>query len=82
VGVVQVTDTEAATKAFQKIAATPVDFSWAFEDGYALITDDASELDTLMAVDQHLADSPTFSQDRDTLGGDQVALGWADLVDC
>jgi hypothetical protein len=79
VGVVQVTDTEAATKALQRIAATSDDFSWAFEDGYALIADDRSELDTLMAADQHLADNPTFSHDRDSLGADQVALGWADL---
>jgi hypothetical protein len=79
VAVVQVTDPDAATRAFQKLAGTPDDFFWAFEDGYALVTDDKSELDTVMAADQHLADSPTFRHDRDSLGADQVALGWADL---
>lgn len=79
VGVVQVTDTDAAAKAFQKLAGTPNDFFWAFEDGYALITDDRSELDAMVAADQHLPDNATFRHDRDSLGGDQVATGWTDL---
>ena len=79
VGVVQVTDTEAATKAFQRLVGTPDDFFWAFEDGYALITDDRSELAAMVAADQHLPDNATFRHDQDSLGGDQVATGWADL---
>lgn len=83
-GVVQVTDADAAAKAFRHIAganqhpAKP-DFFWAFEDGYALIADDQSELDAIVAADQHLADSATFRHDRDSLGGDQVAMAWTDL---
>lgn len=121
-GVVQVTDQDAAAKAFEKIAETPTgysmkaspsaaaepgtepgtvpgtvsgsapsgapnpgaqpvprDFFWAFEDGYALITDDRSELDAIVAADHHLADSAGFRHDLDSLGGDQVALAWTDL---
>ena len=86
VAVVQVTDEDAAATGLEKIAETPTAappseprLFWAFEDGYALIADDKSELDAVVAADQHLVDQAGFNHDRDSLGGDQVALGWADL---
>jgi hypothetical protein len=55
------------------------DFGFAVRDDFVLITDTQARADRLAATEQTLADDADFAGDRDALGGDQVAVAWADL---
>jgi hypothetical protein len=55
------------------------EFGYAVRDGYVLITDNQERAEDLAAADETLADDADFAGDREALGGDQVALAWADL---
>ena len=44
-----------------------------------LITDSQERADGFAAAEETLADDADFVGDREALGGDQIALAWADL---
>ena len=55
------------------------DFGFAVRDDFVLITDTQERADDIAAAEETLADDADFAGDREALGGDQVALAWADL---
>jgi hypothetical protein len=73
-----VTDEEQMTEALRR-AQEGADFGFAVRDDFVLITDTQERAETLVEAEQTLADDADFAGDRDALGGDQVALAWADL---
>jgi hypothetical protein len=66
--------TEALTRAQQG-----ADFGFALRDDYVLITDTQERAESIAAAEETLSDDADFAGDRDALGGDQIALAWADL---
>ena len=66
--------TEALTRAQQG-----ADFGFALRDDYVLITDTQERAESIAAAEETLPDDADFAGDRDALGGDQIALAWADL---
>lgn len=48
------------------------------KSGYVLLSSNQSTLDLIASSPKHLTDNPLFKDDLAALGGDQVALGWAD----
>jgi Protein of unknown function (DUF3352) len=73
-----VSDEERMTEALRR-AQDGAEFGFAVRDDFVLITDTQERADGIAAAEQTLADDADFSGDRDALGGDQVAIGWADL---
>ena len=73
-----VTDEERMTDALTR-AQEGADFGFAVREDFVLITDTQERADGIAAAEQTLADDADFGGDREALGGDQVALGWADL---
>jgi hypothetical protein len=73
-----VADEEQMTEALTRARET-TDFGFAVRDDFVLITDTQERADRVAAAEQTLADDADFAGDRDALGGDQVAVGWADL---
>lgn len=78
VAAVAVTDEGRMTEALTR-ARQGVDFGFAVRDDYVLITDSQERADGFATAEQTLADDADFAGDREALGGDQVALVWADL---
>jgi len=52
---------------------------FAVRDDYVLITDTQERADAFAAAEETLAEAADFAGDREALGGDQVAIVWADL---
>jgi hypothetical protein len=73
-----VTDEEQMTDALTR-AQEGAGFGFAVREDFVLITDTQERADGIAAAEQTLADDADFAGDREALGGDQVALGWADL---
>ena len=73
-----VTDEGQMTDALTR-AQEGADFGFAVRDDFVLITDTQERADDIAAAEQTLADDADFAGDREALGGDQVALAWADL---
>ena len=55
------------------------ELGYAVRDGYVLITLSQERADDVAAAEDVLADDADFAGDREALGGDQIALAWADL---
>ena len=73
-----VTDEEQMTDALTR-AQEGADFGFAAREDFVLITDTQERADGIASAEQTLADDADFAGDREALGGDQVALAWADL---
>jgi len=73
-----VTDEGEMTEALTR-AQEGADFGFAVRDDFVLITDTQERADDIAAAEETLADDADFAGDREALGGDQVALAWADL---
>ena len=54
-------------------------FGFAVRDEFVLITQSQELADDLAAAEDTLEDDGDYSGDRDALGGDQIAVAWADL---
>jgi hypothetical protein len=52
---------------------------FAVRDDYVLVTDTQEHAEDFAATEDVLADDGDFAGDREALGGDQIALLWADL---
>jgi hypothetical protein len=78
VAVLAVTDADQMAEALTR-AQTDADFGFALRGDYVLITDSQERAESMAAAEGSLADDPDFAGDRDALGGDQLALVWADL---
>ncbi len=78
VAALAVTDDERMTEALTR-AQQGADFGFALRDDYVLITDTQERAESIAAAEETLADDADFAGDRDALGGDQIALAWADL---
>jgi hypothetical protein len=66
------------TEALERVQGD-LGFGFAQRGDYVLITDTQERADDFASADETLADDADFAGDRDALGGDQVALAWADL---
>ena len=59
----------------------PTKTGYAFTDGYVILSDTTAHADALVKAgkDSTLADS-NYADDVDALGGDQIAVAWADIA--
>lgn len=48
------------------------------KSGYAVLSSHQSTLDLISTSPKHLTDNPLYNEDVKALGGDQVAIAWAD----
>jgi len=55
------------------------DENYVIQNGFAIISTNKSTLDLITSAPTHLSDNPQFKSDLAALGGDQIALIWADL---
>jgi hypothetical protein len=60
-------------------AQVQVEFGYAMRDGFVVLTDSQERADDLVAAERTLADDGDYAGDRKALGGDQIALAWADM---
>jgi hypothetical protein len=56
------------------------EFGFAVRDDFVLVTQSQELADDLAAAEDSLEDDGDYTGDRDALGGDHIALGWADLT--
>lgn len=77
----QYTDLTAMTAALQKLDNSR-HISWATRDGYVVVAEQPEQASALLATDAAHAMSAqdSYRSDIATLGGDQLALGWADAA--
>lgn len=73
-----VADEPAMTESLDRLQDT-ADFGWAVRDGYVLVALDQATADRAAGAETVLADDSDYATDRDALGGDHVAVAWADL---
>jgi hypothetical protein len=78
VAALSVTDTERMAEALTG-AQKDAGFGFALRGDYVLITDTQERAESIAAAETSLVDDPDFAGDRDALGGDQIAVAWADL---
>jgi hypothetical protein len=78
VAALAVTDAARMTETLERVQGD-LDFGFAQRGDYVLITDTQERADDFASTEETLADDADFAGDRDALGGDQVALAWADL---
>lgn len=83
VAAVQYTDKDKAKRtllAASARAATSTDpFFFAFSGDYAVIAETQAAADRYAATSTHLSDNASYSKAVDSLGGDQIAVAWADV---
>jgi hypothetical protein len=78
VAALAVTDAERMAEVLTR-AQQDAGFGFALRGDYVLITDSQERAESIAAAETSLADDADFTGDRDALGGDQIALAWADL---
>jgi hypothetical protein len=62
-----------------RAARDDADFGFAVRDGYVLLAESQDTADRLADDERTLADDADFAGDREALGGDRIAVAWADL---
>lgn len=73
-----VSDQEAMAESLARLQGT-ADFGYAVRDDYVLVALDQATADRVAGAETVLADDSDYSADEDALGGDHVAMAWADL---
>jgi hypothetical protein len=83
VGAVQYTNKDKAKRvlldASARAATGDNPFFFAFSGDYALIADTQAQADRYAASAAHLSDDSGYQRAVDSLGGDQIAIAWADV---
>ena len=73
-----VEDEQAMTESLDRLRES-ADFGSAVRDGFVLLALDQATADRAAGAETVLADDSDYSADRAALGGDHVAVAWADL---
>ncbi|HVF03527.1 MAG TPA: DUF3352 domain-containing protein [Frankiaceae bacterium] len=84
VGILRSKDDEQARRSLEQVRArnqdSPADFAFAIDRGYAVVGEQAAVDDAVrLSEKESLSDNEFYTGDVDRLGGDQVAVAWANL---
>ncbi|MCU1588968.1 MAG: hypothetical protein JWP11_224 [Frankiales bacterium] len=79
VAAVQYTDKDKATKTLKDAEARDSTFAFAFSGDYVIVANTQADADRYAKTDKHLSDNDTYNSAIDSLGGDQIVVGWADV---
>ena len=73
-----VTDEQAMTDSLDRLQDGG-ELGYALRDGFVLLAPDQETADRVAGAEKVLADDSDYAADREALGGDHIAVAWADL---